>query len=71
MFLQNSSGSDCPQQLEISPHKIISRKRDGSNDVYPLAVSVEPGSYTSLEKHQNEGKLIKTVTFPVSKHHAV
>lgn len=50
-------GSDHPKQLELRPQKITAIKFDGSINEYPLVVSIEPDSYTSLQKHVNEGKI--------------
>uniref|UniRef100_H2Y4Z6 Uncharacterized protein n=1 Tax=Ciona savignyi TaxID=51511 RepID=H2Y4Z6_CIOSA len=47
-------GTDHPDTIEISPNQIQTKKSDGSVETYPLVVSVEPSSCTSVQKHTNE-----------------
>ena len=50
--------AEYPKILEIKPQQIIAKFSDGTSHVYPLVVSIEPGSYTSVRKYPNEGRLL-------------
>jgi len=41
--------------MELHPQQVITKQLQGKDNVYPLVVSIEPESYTNIQKHSNEG----------------
>ena len=55
LFSNHFRGEDNPKKLELHPQQIVAKQFEGPDNVYPLVVSIEPESFTNVQKHANEG----------------